>query len=929
MILRGIEVENWRCIEHVRLVDLPLGVVVIHGPNGIGKSSLFEAVRCCLFDFDHDTGHKRVRNAVPRRTKATPKIIVDFETGGTRYRITKVFARTKEGTACLERRTDGEWRMAERGPKEASRRVRELLEAEKSDTGLNQLLWVEQGQVSLPKGDLNEPLEKHLESVLGTLVTGRDLDFRTRLEGACGRWFTSGMRHRRGRKNQSPVLALRERRDQCEEELKGIEDRLRVAERLVKDFDKTKAKIGRLHQQVDEANSEYRKIEIERDATRERLNAHRQAVRDHEKAGDHLTRCQKALKDYEDARESLAKQREAFGKAKDAAAEARREADERLKDVRKAEDALREARSKEDEHARQRQDIEAHQRLVEIRDDFEELDRTTKDIGQLQKGIAASEEELAGPVAPSEDAVRRLRGQANEIQRLRNELDAAGLYVGFEPDAEASVTVARDNEQPVTVDLEPGTPGRWQARQRISLAIRDVGRIEVGRRQEDRDLEEAASRLKSLIEEYAQAVRSWQEDPDDADALDRLTRRRVDREHLTKALADLKKRLQALAPEGTAALQSKRERLEHARQEILARFPHLEDWKPDEDEVHRIRTAFDAETKHLTGARKEAEGKAERLRGEWADTDRQAQDAQNVVVGLEATCNQIEQQLARMGDYEALKRDAAQAKQKAKAAEAKVQKTALTDEEATVGERLKQAGAALTKRQERLHDAEGTLNQLRGELRATEGLHTERVRIEQERNAVVQELAHEELQAEAHALLITLFDRCRDRQVHRTMGPIAGRVLDWAHHLGLDEYNAIAFGDDFLPAGLVSHDAGPDEEPVPFADESYGTEEQLALVTRLALGAALARDEPEVAILDDPLAHSDPSRHRRMLDILRWAAEGTASAKGETRKPGRLQVFILTCHPERFDYLSGARQIDFTQADAHHESRGADRPASA
>ena len=33
------------------------GLIVLHGPNRTGKSSLAEALRCCLFDVDHRLQH--------------------------------------------------------------------------------------------------------------------------------------------------------------------------------------------------------------------------------------------------------------------------------------------------------------------------------------------------------------------------------------------------------------------------------------------------------------------------------------------------------------------------------------------------------------------------------------------------------------------------------------------------------------------------------------------------------------------------------------------------------------------------------------------------------------------------------------------------------------------------------------------------------
>jgi uncharacterized protein YhaN len=100
------------------------------------------------------------------------------------------------------------------------------------------------------------------------------------------------------------------------------------------------------------------------------------------------------------------------------------------------------------------------------------------------------------------------------------------------------------------------------------------------------------------------------------------------------------------------------------------------------------------------------------------------------------------------------------------------------------------------------------------------------------------------------------------------------------------------------------------EEPVPLDAESYGTWEQLSIIVRLALGGVLAKDEPQVAILDDPLAHTDAGKHRKILDILRLSSEGNPAW---CPPAGRLQLIILTCHPDRFDHLPGAKHIDLSK----------------
>ena len=68
---------------------------------------------------------------------------------------------------------------------------------------------------------------------------------------------------------------------------------------------------------------------------------------------------------------------------------------------------------------------------------------------------------------------------------------------------------------------------------------------------------------------------------------------------------------------------------------------------------------------------------------------------------------------------------------------------------------------------------------------------------------------------------------------------------------------------------------------------SQGAKEQLLLCLRLAVAQELAADEPQILILDDVLVNTDSARQERILDVLGAQAD-------------RLQILILTCHPDRY-----------------------------
>ena len=82
---------------------------------------------------------------------------------------------------------------------------------------------------------------------------------------------------------------------------------------------------------------------------------------------------------------------------------------------------------------------------------------------------------------------------------------------------------------------------------------------------------------------------------------------------------------------------------------------------------------------------------------------------------------------------------------------------------------------------------------------------------------------------------------------------------------------------------LVDGEAERDSE-----DLSSGAREQLDLVTRVVLGETYAEHFGRTTmVLDDALLYTDPRRHDRVKQILQRAGD-------------RLQIFILTSHPERY-----------------------------
>jgi predicted nucleic acid-binding Zn-ribbon protein len=242
-------------------------------------------------------------------------------------------------------------------------------------------------------------------------------------------------------------------------------------------------------------------------------------------------------------------------------------------------------------------------------------------------------------------------------------------------------------------------------------------------------------------------------------------------------------------------------------------------------------------------------------------------------------------------------------------AKRRVEATRLTTSEETIRERLAWAEDGLRVLSGQLDEAMKELHHIQGAMTQSEGLHQKRAAATARVEELREQTEREQLESEAFDRLYALFEECREKRLGAVMGPIHDRVLRWMRLLRIGAYQSIGFNDQFLPEKLISGDGASE---LLLDEESTGTIEQIALMVRLALGATLSfPEEPVVAMLDDPLTHSDVLRLDLMRAILKSASVGDTSS---TPPAGPLQIVVFTCHPEWFA-IDGARMVDLSKPD--------------
>jgi DNA repair exonuclease SbcCD ATPase subunit len=904
MKLRKVEVRNWACIESLVLTDLKDGVIILHGPNRTGKSSLVQAIRSTLFDHLHDSQDKALLSAIPLKSKATPHVVIDFEHAGRHYRITKTFARTKEGGATLEQIASGSASVLERG-KEAAKKVRELIGAETSEAGVFQMLWLGQRDFTLPEPrDIDGALRAALEAVLGNLITGRDIAFKERLDKACDRWFTVKTM---ADKKQSPVTKLSTELEAARSRRAEIEQLLSAAQTALRQYEETLASLPELKRDAELTAKELERTEKECQAVRERKARFDLAAKGLEQCERLCEQANSKLREHDESVEQL---RLATKSCEDLQLELRSVSEKRAQieqEIAKARDVAEVARNNFKQHDQAREALNDRQRLIANHVQQLAIADKLSRAGALDAERQVIEQKLVGPAVLSESQINELRQKRDRAARLRAQLEAAEIRVTVKAKESLKVQVVRDKDAASATDLAANSEQSWNVRNHAAIQIGEHAVIQIDRGQDSRNVESMARECDELTSKLVADLTAAQVDPNDAGALDQLVARRLHHEENAKALKKLRQQMSEASPAGVPALQSAQERGLAERESILARRPEFRDWTPDQVELDRLRLEFDRQEAIHKKNVDDADVVVKRISQEVAAASERERTLQTRDTELNVQVTNLKERVTAVNRV-TLESDVNQSAANLAESRRRLDESTLSDADRLLEMQFESTRVAHGSRAERLRQCEDRLLELRGQLNGTEGLHQKCIQAEQAVNDLCREFERESLYAGAHKHLKETFEQVRQQQVRRTVGPINDRVMQWANHLGLSDYAGLSFGDQLLPQGLVpTHATG---DALDLERESYGTLEQLSLLIRLAVGGLLAHNEPSVAILDDPLAHADPSKHRKMLEILARAAQGEPHGPHPT---GPLQLIVLTCHADRFDYLQDAQQIDLSR----------------
>jgi DNA repair exonuclease SbcCD ATPase subunit len=890
MILHSLRVANWRSLLNpVELGPFSDRLNVIHAPNGTGKSSLFEAMRRVLFDA-HQVSGEEIEAVRPWGRSLTPQAQVEFTQTGIRYRVEKIFL--DGASARLFRFENGKFQpLAD--SRNADTKLREIIAASDAPGkglskhqhwGMSEVLWAPQGGLHLDS--LSSSVTENLRAALGVQLTGESGSrLEELLEERYQTYFTKGGKPRTG-KQAAPILALEveqentvaerrqrlEHQQRFEETSRAVQDARQKRGQARFEADALRDTVAQTSKQAETyllLQSELEQKRLTENAAKERFDVIEKSLELIGNTRKEITGIQTKIQNSKTLVTDLATE---VKNATNAADEARRKRDE----SRRQRSSLVESAAEVEDALAFVDDNKAHQILAA---------RITK-LRRFEMDLKQGKEKRTALVAPDDKTIREVRKHLTALEKAQAALRASLIHLTVKPDKKTKIHQRSPDESQI---VAAGKTATFSGSPEVTIEIKGVGTIHASGPEGDAEaheeaLREAESKLTKLTQPYGT------EDPD------RLQLLREQADELDRNTKQLEEQISEVLDEDSAdELNQQSAELDARLRERLGRFPA---WEKQSPTVSDLKSALEKKRKTIEAAIETAEDEYDKAQSAAQAVEKRHGEVdgelKNARLNLEAAQARLKD-LTKDGQSDEARANARQetlmaweaAKTRAKECETKLNEIPGDPQKdlQKLGRQLKALEEAETKARDEENQAEGRLQTL-----AAEGAYSKLAACEEKLADLKSRIHRERLRMNATKLLYDTVTSCKAAMVAAVAAPVERTATHMLNRIAGPRLGTVRLTENFVPAGVRPEIAA---EPVELTNLSGGEQEQLFLIIRLALGQVLAKDERQLVVLDDVLNATDTGRLARVLTLLEECAD-------------RLQIVILTCHPERYRGLEAA-----------------------
>jgi hypothetical protein len=874
MILKSLELANFRKFrDPFRINGFTAGFNIVVEPNETGKSTLLEALRAAFF-IRHSAKTELVRSYVPIGDDVAPRVAIQFELNGQSWTLEKQFMKSH-----FVRLTGNGGRRESDAAEEA---LQELLGFERGNNrgsdpenrGPLGMLWVEQASalaVESPNRIVRDSVRGVIEAEVGAVTGGRRFDaIRAKIETAY-----SALRTPATGKSRGDLTTAEKRVADASEARKHAESTFRDYEQALNDLETAKARLKIVERDIaDPETVDERQKLVEDQKTAETVALRLTAAeaeygRAEEVAKTAATRMERL--DGVDRRAKLAageletKQavRDEAKSAANAAGEEektrRREVETAHAEREKHESALNTAREK----AKAFSQAAGERRAIDRRNALSDMEVRERALAE-EAGASIDTDELAELAQLERTAIEaRARFEAGTV---KVDLDLAGdveLRIDGKASASASVDVL------TTTQFEIGDVGRLTVHPPQGTG-RSIGADLAAANDQHR------AKLRSLgLESHTAGIAQNER----AGAAER-------------ELKTLRVQISAACPADpiiglTAGVDA-------LRTFVAALSEAVTDVAAPADDLHALEKAL-SETKLAEAA---AIGVHEESRNALSTSEKALATAMAEFVGASREVETAADALTNVlqdGDLTKLEEALGDAQRdRASKFESleKAREGAKAFDLVAIRRRLENMDRAASRAGNERLDLTARIASLEANVvrEGTTGPAGRVAETREEEHAASAACSRIRAEADMLALLRDTLTEAANAASRTFLAPVTLRAGRYIQQLlpGCE----LSFDDEL---GLTSVIRGGIDESC--GDLSRGTQEQLAILTRLAFADLLLEDGAPISlILDDPLVYSDDARLETMTDILQEASK-------------RMQVILLTCRSKAFRHVDANRIV--------------------
>ncbi|MDR3701073.1 MAG: AAA family ATPase [Candidatus Sulfopaludibacter sp.] len=888
MVLHSVYIENYKGIRGPLAVEFdPQSPNLLEGPNGVGKSTLVQAIERCLVE-SHNTSGASAEEMRPRGTALAPAIAVEFSHGDDRYRIVKTFLDAPKAT-LERRRADGGYDTIANG-KTADEHVRKMLHSQPTKArdkagdrmGLFSVMCSPQGKQDLPA--LSGDALADIRGMLGAQVSGAaGAAFERLITKKYLSVWTPGGNPKKGKltEAQQSLDSAREDRAQCVALMKqvaGLQSSAREQRAQSQHTQERMLVLQTEHDAIDAVAQEVLALRARRLPAASRVDAATARYNQLRAEIDRIIDSQNCKHSCEDQAPILEK----------AEAEAKAARDARVQQAAAARDAWEAASQASPQIQQIEQRIERAAAFLQLAGELEATGARLERAREAAKRRQDLEREIAAVNAPA-------RSDWNIIQAAGHDLDQAAVHVEalalrFEIAAETEIAADVIAGEPTgRVHIAAGQTFAARGDGAVTVALPGLATFRVTGPSGDAAIwrvrqQAAASRLHELLAPFG--ISRWQD-------LEKQVRQRDQIEmDLIGASAEY---AAALGTERFEDLEGRHSEVARRRQELLSVEPSWTDIRPDVVALRAEAAVLKQKADIAQNLARSGWQKAERL---CVGAESLAAKAAEVRSANESTLAEAKRVLAQLEadglalsdrneNLAARRRECESAEDEVRGIDKSLQQLPADAPEraSLLRQQIEALGSAIQTAREAYQQCEAAARVI-----LLQGPYTCLASAEERVRQLEHDTAMETRRLESIQRLKQVVDEAKVKALAGIAAPVEARAAVLLERISGRPLARVHLGDGMAlesvqPEG--SDDSGAVDQM------SAGEQEQIYFATRLALAEVLAEKERQVVVLDDPLVNTDTERLARVLELI-------------AEKSSRLQFVILTCHPGRYLELPNA-----------------------